>query len=103
MADNLYMVRVYADVFLYPRGMAGAYISQNNANIGGFGSTQGPGVAPMGQTMRFQQEETVPNAIATPPTAANIGTALSTAATDIQGQITTAILATIQGWATGGQ
>jgi hypothetical protein len=103
MADNLYGVRVYVDVSLLPRGMAGAYISQNNANIGGYGSTQGPGLAPMGQTMRFQQVELVPNAIATPPTAANIGTAISTAATDIQGQITTAILGVIQGWATGGQ
>jgi hypothetical protein len=103
MADNLYMVRVYVDVCLFPRGMAGAYISQNNSNIGGYGSTQGPGPAPMGQTMRFQQDETVPNAIATPPTAANIGTAIASAATDIQGQITTTILGTIQGWATGGQ
>jgi hypothetical protein len=103
MADNLYMVRVYADVCLLPRGTAGPGLQQNNANIAGYGSTQGPGSAPMGQTMRFQQDEIVPNAIATPPTAANFGTALTSAATDIQGQITTAILATIQGWATGGQ
>lgn len=103
MADNLYMVRVYADVCLLPRGVAGPGLQQNNSNIGGYGSGETPGAAPMGQTMRFLQDEMVPNAIGTPPTAANFGTALTSAATDIQAQITAAILATIQGWATGGQ
>jgi hypothetical protein len=37
------------------------------------------------------------------PTAANFGTALTSAATDIQAQITAAIIAQIQAWATGGQ
>jgi hypothetical protein len=50
--------------------------------------------------MRFQASEVVPGTIDA-PTAANIGTAISSAATDIQGQITTALIAQIVAWATG--
>jgi hypothetical protein len=106
MADYLYMVRVTTDVCLVPRGVAGTSMQQNVGNLGAFGQVSatnpGSGAAPMGQTMRFLQDEMVPNAIATPPTAANIGTAITTAATDTQAQITAAILAQIQAWATGG-
>lgn len=84
-----------------PRGVAGPGIQQNNSNIGGYGPNQTAGINPVAQTMRFQQVELVPNAIATPPTAANIGTAIQTAGTDIQNQITAAILGQIQGWALG--
>jgi len=103
MADNLYMVRVYADICLVPRGVGGPGLQQNNSNIGGYGATRGPGNAPHGQTILFVQDEMVPNAIGTPPTAANIGTALTSAATDIQAQITAPILAQIQNWATGSE
>jgi hypothetical protein len=103
MADYLYMVRVTTDVCLVPRGVAGTSMQQNVGNLGAFGQTlPGSGAAPMGQTMRFLQDEMVPNAIATPPTAANIGSAITTAATDTQAQITAAILAQIQAWALGG-
>jgi hypothetical protein len=104
MPDYIYNVRVYADVSFVPRGRPGGVgIQQNNSNIGGYGATQGPGEAPGAQTMRFQQVEYVGNAVATPPTAANIGTAIQTAGTDIQAQITAAVLAQIQNWATGGE
>jgi hypothetical protein len=101
MADYLYMVRVTTDVCLVPRGTAGPGLQQNVANVGGFTGAQTAGAAPMGQTYRFLQDEMVPNAIATPPTAANIGAAISQAAIDTQAQITPALLATIQNWATG--
>jgi|SRR5215472_1560195 len=116
MADYLYEVRTYVDVFIVPRGVGGAGLSPSGnpanaptgtgyaqANVPGFGATGTPGISPMAQTMRFEAAEMVPNAIATPPTAANIGTAISSTATDIQGQITAAILARIQNWATGGE
>jgi hypothetical protein len=103
MPDYLYGIRVTTDLYLVPRGTAGPGLQQNNANIGAYTQVlPGSGSAPMGQTMRFLQDEMVPNAIATPPTAANIGTAITTAATDTQAQITAAILAQIQAWATGG-
>lgn len=118
MPDYLYEVRTTVDVFLLPRGVGGAGLAPSGpypvptgyptgigfsqANVPGFGATGTPGIAPMGQTQRFQAAELVPNALATPPTAANIGTAISSTATDIQGQITAAILAQIQAWATGG-
>jgi hypothetical protein len=104
MADNLYMVRVYADICLVPRGVGGPGIQQPQSNIGAYdGITQGEGPAPHGQTLRLQQCEMVPNAIATPPTAANFGTALTSAATDLQAQITAAVLTQIQNWATGSE
>jgi hypothetical protein len=104
MPDYLYDVRVYVDVNLIPRGVAGTLLAQNNSNIGAMGpgaGTAAPG--PAMQTMRFQMREMVQNAIATPPTAANIGAAITQAATDIQAQITAPVLATIQGWPTGAQ
>lgn len=107
MADNLYAVRVYCDIMMMPRGGAGVLLQQFQSNIPGYDGTATlapqSGVAPAAQTLRLDAQEMVPNAIATPPTAANIGTAISTCATDIQNQITTAVLGVIQGWATGGQ
>lgn len=103
MPDYIYHVRVYADVNYLGRTQRPAGIQVNVSNVGGYGPGQIAGDAPTGQTMRFQQVEMVPNAVATPPTAANIGTALSTAATDIQAQITAAVLAQIQNWANGGE
>jgi hypothetical protein len=103
MTDYLYRVRVYADIDWVPRGLGGVLLAQNQANLPGYGTGATPGPGGDAQTMRFQAAEMVPNAIATPPTAANVGTAITSAATDIQGQITAAILGVIQGWATGGQ
>jgi hypothetical protein len=103
LTDYLYQVRVYANVSMLPRGTAGPGMQQNNADLGGYGTTATAGPAPMAQTMRFVADEIVPNAIATAPTAANIQTAIASCGTDIQNQITTAVLGVIQGWATGGQ
>jgi hypothetical protein len=118
MADYLYQVRVYVDISLVPRGGGGATLGPSGpdgqltgapalgfaqSNVPGYGPTWTPGIVPMGQTKRYQQAEMVPNAIATPPTVANIVTALTSAANDLGGQITTADLATIQNWALGQQ
>jgi hypothetical protein len=103
MADYIYMVHVEARVQRVARGMGGAGLQQNNSNIAGYGALETPGAAPSGQTMYFQQNEMVPNAVATAPTAANIGTALSLAATHIQGQIDAPTLAVIQNWSLGGE
>jgi hypothetical protein len=103
MPDYVYSVTCKVYVNYLGRTQRPAGVQTNVSNIGGYGPTQGTGDAASGQCMYFQQNEMVPNAIATPPTAANIGTALSTAATDIQNQITPAILAQIQNWSTGAE
>jgi hypothetical protein len=103
MTDYLYRVRAYVDVDWVPRGLGGMDLTQNQANLPGYGTGATPGPGGVAQTMRFQAAEMVPNALTVAPTAANIGTAISSTATDIQGQITAAILGVIQGWATGGQ
>src|SRR5215469_14192878 len=123
MVDYVYQVRAYVDVSICPRGTGSSTLGPSGppssgtvssvtfsasptgygyseSNVPGFGTTGTPGILPMAQTKRFQAAEMVPNAIGTAPTAANIGTAISSAATDIQGQITTAVLAQIVGWAT---
>ncbi len=97
-----YMVQVRVRVNRVARGMGGSGLQQNNADIGGYGSGDTPGNAPSGQSMYFQVDEVVPGTLDS-PTAANIGTALTTAATDIQAKITAPVLAQIQGWATGGE
>ena len=101
MTDYLYRVRAYVDVDWVPRGLQGTNLAQNQSNSPGFGTTAQAGEGSMAQTMRFQAAEIVPNALTTAPTAANFGTAIQSCGTDIQGQITAAILAVIQGWATG--
>jgi hypothetical protein len=103
MAEYVYKVHVKAYVQRVARGMGGAGLQLNQAEHGGFGPTDTPGNAPSGQVMYFQANEMVPNAIATPPSAANIGTALTSAATDIQTKITAPILAQIQNWSLGGE
>ena len=102
MPDYLYSVRVYVDVNYVPRGTAGTNLLQNQSNIPGFAAGATPGNAPAAQTRRFQQNEMVLNAIATPPSAANIGAAMTQAATDIQAQLTGPVMAQIVAWATGG-
>lgn len=102
MTDYNYRVRAYVDVDFFPRGGGGVMIHQNQANLPGYGTGQTPGPGGEMQTMRFQASEIVPNAQTVAPTAANIGTAIQSCGTDIQAQITAAILAAIQGWATGG-
>lgn len=103
MPDYSYQARVYLDISWLPRGTAGTLVQQNQANLGGYGPTQSPGAGPAGQTMRFSQLATVPNALNAAPTQANIVTALTTAATNLGGQITPDILAQIVNWANGGE
>lgn len=101
MPDYVYEVRCYIDVNWLGRGKAGPGVAQNNSNIGGVGPNQLPGTAASGQTILFVQREMVPNAIATPPTTANIVTAITTAANSLGNQITPQVLAKIQNWALG--
>lgn len=111
MADNIYEVTIYADIHIMPRGGSGVLFRQNQANIAGYSSTTASpggigGVAPVAQTMRLQASEIVPNAVATPPTAANIQTAIASCGTDIQNQLTAQssyLLGIVQGWVTGAQ
>ena len=100
------MVRVYADICRLPGGTGGAAFSgapiantpgYNGSPVGG-----GPGTVPNGQTIRLQVAELVPGTI-DQPTAANIGTALTSAATDLQAQITTAVITQIDNWRLGGE
>ena len=99
------IVRVYADICHVPNGVSGPGMSfAPIANLPGYGGSVVGGVGgsqPNAQTLRFQQQELVPGTMDA-PTAANIGTALTTAATDLQAQLTAAVVAQIQGWATGG-
>jgi hypothetical protein len=102
-----YMVRVYADVCWVGEGMGGAGLGILAANNPGYGSGSGLNIAqagtmPNGQTIRFQQGEQVLPATFNVPTAAEISVAIESAAEDIEAQITAAVLAQIQAWATGG-
>jgi hypothetical protein len=103
MPDFMYQARVYLDISWLPRGVDGTLLQQNNANLTGYGPTQGPGTGPAGQTLRIGQAEIVPNAIASPPTVANIVAALTTAAASIGTQITPDVLQQITNWAYGGE
>lgn len=96
-----YMVRTYVDVCWVGEGMGPAGLGTNMSNSPGYGASATPGQMPNAQTMRFQAAEMVPGTFDA-PTAANIGTAITSTATDIQGQITAAIIAQIDAWATGG-
>ena len=97
-----YGVRVYADILWLPEGAGGAGIVVLAANSPGYGAGGTPGIMSNAQTLRFQQAEMVVPATFDVPSAAEIGTALTAAATDIQTQLTTAIVAQIQAWRTGG-
>ncbi len=108
MAGGGLVVRVYVDVCFIPAGVGGAaVIGGDQANQPGYGQAGGPGVVPMAETLQLMAMEGVPG---TPGsyTVANLNTALSAVVTDLAGatgtpKITAPILATINGWATGGQ
>jgi hypothetical protein len=101
-----YRVEVTVDISYVGRGRGGTGMVPspmgNVAGVGGVPVGGGPGTYSNSQTMRRIAAEIVPGTFDA-PTAANIGTAISTAATDIQAQITAAVLAQIQGWATGSE
>ena len=94
-------VRVYADVYWVGAGVGNTAYGPA-ANVPGFGAGQYAAVVPEAQKLLFQQGEQVIAAGAT-PTAAEIGTALTSAATDLQAQLTAAYVTKIGNWASGGQ
>jgi hypothetical protein len=101
-----YKVRVYVDVDWVGEGSGGAGLAGSTSSVGmsnypSQGIANYPIAVGNAQTMRFQDQEPVGGTLDA-PTAANIGAAITAAATDIQTQITAAVLAQIQGWATGG-
>lgn len=97
-----YRVEVSVRVGFVPDGVGGAMIGGAQANIPGTGSpsTSGFGTVFGAQVRKYIQAEGVPGTL-NAPSAANIATAINSAATDIQNQITAAELAIIQGWSTG--
>jgi hypothetical protein len=101
------MIRAYVDVCWLPEGTGGAGLGILAANNPGYGAGTGLNIAqagtmPNAQTLRFQQGEQVLPATFNVPTAAEISVAIESAAEDIEAQLTTAVVAQIQGWATGG-
>jgi len=97
-----YRVNVIVDINAVPIGTGGAGIVPREGNVAGVGPSQYPGTFGNTQTMRLIQSEIVPGTFGA-PTAANIGTAISSAATDIQAQITAAVIAQIVAWGTGSE
>jgi len=98
-----YRLRLYCDFDWVGdgTGSAGLGLLQSN-NPGTGGSTVGgiAGAAGCAQTLRLQQAEQIPGGDS--PTAGNFSTALTNGATDLNAQITAAILAQMQAWSTGG-
>ena len=88
-------IRFYADIQWVPDGAGGAVLGQAQANW--------PGLGPVGnaQTLRLQQLEQVFGGDT--PTQGQIQAALAQGGTDLGAQVTTAVTATINGWASGQQ
>lgn len=82
-----------------PDGAGGAALGQQQANVAGTTSTLGPGVIFNAQVLQLIQAEGVNGGDT--PTQAQIQAAVTQMATDLNAQITTAVTATINGWATG--
>lgn len=107
-----YIVDVTVDYRWVGPGMGSVLMGVAQANDPGFGATGTPGSRGNAQTARDQVSETVPGGAS--PSAANFGTAMTQAATDLQTRLSTAglnaftgqsgtLLSVIQGWATGAQ
>jgi len=104
----MYVVRTYTDVCWVGDGTASAQLGQAQSNQPGYGAAQGPGPAPLAQTLRLQEMEFVPGGDA--PSAANFNTAFVAAAAAMNTLMQTAgaysggtqtPLAIAQGWASG--
>jgi 2-keto-3-deoxy-6-phosphogluconate aldolase len=98
-------VRVYLDIDFVGGGTGTVLLAQNQSNMPGFGAALGPGPGGNAQTMRLQVGETVAG-VGGSITEAQLLTALQNVASDFAAAsgspiITPAILATINGWATG--
>lgn len=99
------MIRVTIDVVQVGAGMGGVMVGQSQANNPGYGQGVGAGEVGNAQTKRYQDAVQVPGT-AGGVTLANINTALTQAVTDFAGSsgtpiISTAELATINGWQSG--
>lgn len=100
-----FATRAYVEIYWVPSGVGGTgIIGGSVANTPGYGQTQTGGTMPNAQVMRFQAAEVIPGGNS--PSLANINTALTNIADDLAGssgtpQITAALLAQIQNWATG--
>lgn len=94
-------IQMTLDIGWIGEGSGGAsFVARPQANIAGYGSTPYPGVSFNAQTIRFQQaEQVIPTA--SPPTQANFQSAVTSAATDLNSQLTAAVVAVLQGWASG--
>lgn len=101
MPDYLFEIRVTADINLLPRGTDGALLGQANSNIGGFGPNDIAAASGAAQTLRKSTRVVVPNNPNTPPTAANIAAAITTAGANIQANLPPSVMAMISNWALG--
>lgn len=102
---NAVKVRVYVDLDMVAGGVGATATGVNQANNPGFGQAATPGIVGMGQTLHLQAAEQVLGAGGS-ITLAEIQAALVAIANDLAGAsgtpiITAAILAQINGWATG--
>ncbi len=98
-APGGYRIVIQANYQWVPAGAAGAALGQMQANNPGMGASLIPGAVGNAQTLQHIQGEQVPGSNA--PTLANFTTALQSGATDLAAQITAAVLAQMQGWASG--
>jgi hypothetical protein len=94
-----YKLRVYCDVDWIPAGTGQAFNAA--ANIPGMGAGLSPGEMGCAQTYRLQQGEPVQAVNPAQPTAAEFHTAVTQAATDLNTQMTAALVAYFQGWNSG--
>ena len=94
-ASGAYNIRFYVDIGWVGQGQGGVAVFNAAANWPGLGT------ANSAQALRLQQLEPVIAANPSAPTATEFHTALTQGATDLNAQITAAVLATIQNWASG--
>lgn len=99
-----WMVRGYVDICWVPEGTGGVTImaTGGEANEPGYGSALAAGAMPTAQTLRLQQAEAITGTNAAPPNVTAIQAGITQMATDLNSQITAAIVTQIDNWATGG-
>jgi hypothetical protein len=98
-ASGAFKIRVYMDVDYVGAGTGQAFNAA--ANHPGLGSGLTAGETAMAQSRRYQQAEQVQAVNPAIPTQTEFRTAITQAATDLGLQLTTAEIATLQGWALG--
>jgi hypothetical protein len=99
-------VQVDINICAAPAGSGNTFLEQQQAAVAGQGQSQYPHVGRVAQRLLMIDVEPIPAATDATVTLANIKTALDAASTTFAGAgtplITPAILAQIQGWASGG-